>query len=97
MVDQESSGDAPSAPARSKDEVAVELMKFIAVTTGYGKSPQGSTGFSGKPVARSAPATSAASTMPNAAAMEPKPTLAIVRNSRRYPWLNWLLHNAMSK
>jgi hypothetical protein len=29
-------------------------MKFIAVTTGYGKSPQGSTGFSGKPVARSA-------------------------------------------
>lgn len=25
------------APAKSKDEVALELMKFIAVTTGYGK------------------------------------------------------------
>jgi hypothetical protein len=34
--------------------VAVELMKFIAVTTGYGKAPQSSAGFSGKPVARSA-------------------------------------------
>lgn len=27
----------PPAPGRSKDEVALELMKFIAVTTGYGK------------------------------------------------------------
>jgi hypothetical protein len=47
---------APPAagPARSKDEVALELMKFIAVATGYGKSTQSSTGFSGKPVARSA-------------------------------------------
>ena len=25
------------APGRSRDEVALELMKFIAVTTGYGK------------------------------------------------------------
>jgi hypothetical protein len=35
--------DADSAPAtgpaRSKDEVALELMKFVAVTTGYGKGP----------------------------------------------------------
>ncbi len=44
---------APSGGARSKDEVALEMMKFIAVTTGYGKSA-GSAGFSGKPVARSA-------------------------------------------
>ncbi len=37
----------PEAPAKDKDEVALELMKFIAVTTGYGKcAPQ--TGFSGK-------------------------------------------------
>ena len=44
----------PPAPGgRSKDEVALELMKFIAVTTGYGKST-GSAGFSGKPLARSA-------------------------------------------
>ena len=37
----------PSPPARSKDEVALELMKFIAVTTGYGKQGAGSAGFSG--------------------------------------------------
>jgi len=40
--------------ARSKDDVALELMKFIAVTTGYGKSAGSSAGFSGKPVTRSA-------------------------------------------
>ena len=45
---------AASGPARSQDEVALELMKFIAVTTGYGRSSQSSAGFSGKPVARSA-------------------------------------------
>ena len=43
----------PSSPGggRSKDEVALEMMKFLAVTTGYGKSA-GSAGFSGKPAAR---------------------------------------------
>jgi hypothetical protein len=51
--------DAPqtppaSGPARSSDEVALELMKFIAVATGYGRSSQPSAGFSGKPVTRSA-------------------------------------------
>ena len=45
---------AASGPARSQDEVALELMKFIAVTTGYGRSTQSSTGFSAKPVVRSA-------------------------------------------
>ncbi len=44
---------AAAGPARSADEVALELMKFIAVSTGYGRSPQSSTGFSGKPVTRS--------------------------------------------
>jgi hypothetical protein len=41
----------PAAPGagRSKDEVALELMKFIAVSTGYGRASQGSAGFSGKP------------------------------------------------
>ena len=34
---------------RSSDEVALELMKFIAVTTGYGKGTTSSAGFSGKP------------------------------------------------
>lgn len=33
---------------RSKDEVALELMKFIAVTTGYGKGSSTTAGFSGK-------------------------------------------------
>jgi hypothetical protein len=47
------SGPAPS-PARSPDEVALELMKFIAVTTGYGKPSQSGAGFSGKPAARPA-------------------------------------------
>jgi hypothetical protein len=46
---------APAAgPARSADDVALELMKFIAVSTGYGRSSQSSAGFSGKPVTRSA-------------------------------------------
>lgn len=32
---------------RSPDELALDMMKFIAVTTGYGKGP-GTTGFGGK-------------------------------------------------
>ncbi len=32
---------------RSKDEIALELMKFIAVSTGYGKGTGGA-GFGGK-------------------------------------------------
>ena len=43
----------PAGPGRSTDEVALELMKFIAVATGYGRSSQSATGFSGKPVNRS--------------------------------------------
>jgi len=45
---------AAAGPARSADEVALELMKFIAVATGYGRSSHSSAGFSGKPTARSA-------------------------------------------
>lgn len=50
MADEEqgqTQGTPPPAPARSKDEVALELMKFIAVTTGYGKGTS-SPGFGGK-------------------------------------------------
>lgn len=32
---------------KSNDEIALELMKFVAVTTGYGKGPGGA-GFTGK-------------------------------------------------
>ena len=41
------------AGPRSQDEVALELMKFIVVTTGYGRGGTApAAGFSGKPVAR---------------------------------------------
>ena len=39
--------NSPSAAATSPDEIALELMKFIAVTTGYGKGIP-SAGFGGK-------------------------------------------------
>ena len=45
---------SPPAPARSKDEVALELMKFIAISTGYGRGTSSAAGFSGKPLVRSA-------------------------------------------
>jgi hypothetical protein len=44
--------DAPAAAKdteKSRDEVALELMKFIAVTTGYGKGSSAAAGFQGKP------------------------------------------------
>jgi hypothetical protein len=44
---------APAAAGRNKDEIALELMKFIAVTTGYGKSGGSGAGFSGKAATRS--------------------------------------------
>ena len=59
MADLETKNEAAQAatPAagggRSQDEVALELMRFIAVTTGYGKSSGSSAGFSGKPGTRS--------------------------------------------
>lgn len=37
----------PDAKNSSKDEVALELMKFVAVTTGYGKGSSGA-GFANK-------------------------------------------------
>lgn len=42
----------PPPVARSKDEIALDLTKFIASVTGYGKASQSSAGFSGKPSAR---------------------------------------------
>ncbi len=45
--------EGPGGSPRSQDEIALELMKFIAITTGYGKSGGSSAGFSGKPVTRS--------------------------------------------
>jgi len=39
--------NAEHKPPSNPDEIALELMKFIAVTTGYGKGAT-STGFGGK-------------------------------------------------
>ncbi len=47
MADETSQTDTPPA-GRSRDEIALELMKFIAVTTGYGRGTAAA-GFSGKP------------------------------------------------
>jgi len=52
--DNKEAAAAPAPPARTKDEIALELMKFIAVTTGYGKGNAPAAGFSGKPATRSA-------------------------------------------
>jgi hypothetical protein len=43
-----SEGTAKDA-SKNRDEIALDLMKFIAVTTGYGKGNTPSAGFSGKP------------------------------------------------
>jgi hypothetical protein len=44
---EENTSTPATGPARSKDEVALELMKFIAITTGYGKG-SGSAGYGAK-------------------------------------------------
>ena len=38
----------PAAGGRSKDEIALDLMKFISVSTGYGKGGNSGAGFSAK-------------------------------------------------
>ena len=40
--------NARSMPLRSKEEIALDLMKFVAVTTGYGKGAPAA-GYTGKP------------------------------------------------
>ena len=37
-----------AAGGRSKDEIALDLMKFISVSTGYGKGGTSGAGFSAK-------------------------------------------------
>lgn len=50
----ETAAPAAAPGGRSQDEVALELMRFIAATTGYGKSAGSTAGFSGKPSTRTA-------------------------------------------
>jgi hypothetical protein len=33
--------------ARRNEDIALDLMKFVAMTTGYGKTPAGGVGFQG--------------------------------------------------
>ncbi len=44
---QTAAGDS-GKDAKNRDEIALDLMKFIAVTTGYGKGNTSGAGFSGK-------------------------------------------------
>jgi hypothetical protein len=51
MADETASPNPAEAKdqVRNSNEVALEMMKFIAVTTGYGKGATSAAGFSGKP------------------------------------------------
>ncbi len=49
MAEEQTAAEHGEAGGRNKDEVALELMKFIAITTGYGKGSSGA-GFGGKAV-----------------------------------------------
>jgi hypothetical protein len=52
MTDDKDATQRPASPAgMNKDEVALELTRFIAATTGFGKSASG-TGFAGKTAAK---------------------------------------------
>jgi hypothetical protein len=48
---EEKAPESTANDANSRDKVALELMKFITVTTGYGKTPSGA-GFGGKSTTR---------------------------------------------
>ncbi len=52
MAEENEAQTAAAPSGRSRDEVALELMKFIAITTGYGRANTPGAGFSGKPMAR---------------------------------------------
>ena len=47
-MNSEEKDTSTRTPPAGKDEVALELMRFIAVTTGIGKTSSGP-GFAGKP------------------------------------------------
>lgn len=49
--------DAANLPlgTRRNEDIALDLMKFVAMTTGYGKTAGGTTGFGGAAGAASKP------------------------------------------
>jgi hypothetical protein len=50
MVDESTA--AMPYPARRNEEIALEMMKFIAITTGYGKVGSPGAGFQGGTVSK---------------------------------------------
>ncbi|MBL8217479.1 MAG: hypothetical protein JNK87_42550 [Bryobacterales bacterium] len=48
MADEQTPNQTEKGAARNVDEVALEMMKFIALTTGYGKPSSSGPGFTGK-------------------------------------------------
>jgi hypothetical protein len=49
MADDTAQNKTPAGDGKTTDnEVALEMMKFIALTTGYGKPTTSTTGFAGK-------------------------------------------------
>ena len=52
MAEEPNTENTKESGARGKDEVALELMKFVAVSTGYARPGQSGAGFSGKGAAR---------------------------------------------
>jgi hypothetical protein len=48
-TDKDAAAEKAKDEAKNRDEIALDLMKFIAVTTGYGKGSSAAAGFSGKP------------------------------------------------
>jgi len=54
MAEDSPKSSEQTGPARTKDEVSLEMMKFIAVQTGYGKGNAAGAGFSGKQSVRTA-------------------------------------------
>ncbi|MBL8233403.1 MAG: hypothetical protein JNL98_33210 [Bryobacterales bacterium] len=54
MADESTQSKAPAADGKaSMDEVALEMMKFIALTTGYGKPGTAGAGFGATKSAKS--------------------------------------------
>ncbi len=46
-MSEQTESPAQAGPMRRDEEIALEMMKFIATTTGYGKTPQAGVGFQG--------------------------------------------------
>lgn len=47
MSELPSTPPVPTPPLRRDEEIALEMMKFIATTTGYGRTGAGAAGFQG--------------------------------------------------